>query len=138
MNEAFGEKFSQNAEVSLKNNKHVIRRTDDSLDRRDSDMVVELTEMVGEMIKKVYMFECETWYDKTIVFRIAEYGASVAIETAEVTDEGVVLRIPNSAVIFLHPNEKIPRMMKVSYEAPPPNDDKSRMEFQHSRSRIIL
>ena len=40
VNEAFGEKFTQNAEVSLKNNKHVIRRTDDSLDRRDSDMVV--------------------------------------------------------------------------------------------------
>ena len=118
MNEAFGERFTQDAEVALLNNKHVVRRTDDSLDRRDSDMVVELTEMFGELVKKVYMFECETWYDKTIVFRIAEYGSSVAIETAEITDEGVVLNIPNSAVIFLHPNGKIPQMLKVTYRGP--------------------
>ena len=37
VNEAFGEKFTQDAEVSLRNNKHVVRRTDDSLGRRDSD-----------------------------------------------------------------------------------------------------
>ena len=118
VNEAFGERFTQNAEVSLRNNKHVIQRTDDSLSRRDADMVVELTEMLEALVKKVYMFECETWYDKTIVFRIAEYGSSVAIETAVITDEGVVLTIPNSAVIFLHPNGKIPPMMKITYRGP--------------------
>ncbi|MBR1707241.1 MAG: hypothetical protein IJ719_00230 [Clostridia bacterium] len=118
VNEAFGEKFTGNAEITLRNNKHVIRRTDDSLDRRDSDMVVELTEMLGEFVKKVYMFECETWYDKTIVFRIAEYSSSFAIETAKITNNGVVLKIPYSAVIFLHPNGSIPEVMKITYEFP--------------------
>ena len=118
VNEAFGEKFTQKTEVTLRSNKHVLQRTDKTLDHRESDMIVELTETVGKLIKKVYMFECETWYDKTIVFRIAEYGASVAIETAEITKDGVVLRIPNSAVIFLHPNKSIPQTMKITYEAP--------------------
>ncbi|MBR1708366.1 MAG: hypothetical protein IJ719_06010 [Clostridia bacterium] len=118
VNEAFGEKFTEKAEVTLRNNKHVLQRTDQSLDHRESDMVIELTESIGQLIKKVYMFECETWYDKTIVFRIAEYGASVAIETAEITDDGVILNIPNSAVIFLHPNKRIPQVMKITYRGP--------------------
>ena len=118
VNEVFGEKFTENAEITLRNNKHVIRRTDDSLARRDSDMVVELTEMIGELVTKFYMFECETWYDKTIVFRIAEYGSSFAVETAKITNDGVVLTIPYSAVIFLHPNESIPEVMKITYDFP--------------------
>ena len=64
------------------------------------------------------MFECETWYDKTIVFRIAEYGSSFAVETAKITNDGVVLTIPYSAVIFLHPNESIPEVMKITYDFP--------------------
>lgn len=118
VNEVFGEQFTKDADVALRNNKHVLHRTDNTLDRRDSDLVVELTEMIGELVKKVYMFECEAWYDKSIVLRIAEYGSSVAIETAEVTDEEVVLKIPNSAVIFLHPKGKIPKVMKITYRGP--------------------
>ena len=118
VNEAFGEKFTQSTNVTLLNNKHVIRRTDDSLDRRDSDIVIELKEIIEELVKKIYTFECEAWYGKTIVIRIAEYGSSIALETAEITDEGLILNIPNSAVIFLHPNESIPRMMKITYRGP--------------------
>ena len=118
INEIFGEKFSPNAEVALRNNKHVLQRTDTSLDRRDSDIVVELTEMFGELVKKSYTFECETWYNQAIVFRIAEYGSSVAIETAHMTEDGVVLKLPNSSVIFLRPNANIPKELKITYEAP--------------------
>lgn len=50
VNEAFGEKFTQSTNVTLLNNKHVIRRTDDSLDRRDSDIVIELKEIISTSV----------------------------------------------------------------------------------------
>ena len=115
INEAFGEKFTDRAKVVLRNNKHVIQHTDGSLARRDSDAVIELSE---QMVQKLYLIECEAWYDKTIVMRIAEYDSSVAVETARVTEEGVILTHPNSAVVFLHPNGEIPKKMKITHRAP--------------------
>ena len=74
--------------------------------------------MQDKRIHKIYLIECEAWYDRMMVLRIAEYDSSVAIETAQVTDEGVILTHPSSAVIFLHPNGKIPRRMKITHRAP--------------------
>jgi len=101
-----------------KSSKHIIQRTDGALARRESDAVVELSEMLDQKISKTYLIECEAWYDKTIVFRIAEYDSSVAIETAQVTDKEVVLIHPHSAVIFLHPNGNIPKKLKITHRSP--------------------
>ena len=115
INEAFGKAFTGKAKIVLRNNKHIIQRTDGALARRESDAVVELSEMLDQKISKTYLIECEAWYDKTIVFRIAEYDSSVAIETAQVTDKEVVLIHPHSAVIFLHPNGNIPKRTGRNY-----------------------
>lgn len=40
---------------------------------------------------RCYHFECETWYDQSIVLRIAEYASAVAAENAERTKDGVIL-----------------------------------------------
>ena len=115
VNEVFGERFTDQAQVVLKNNKHVIQRTDGALARRDSDAFVELSEQI---VRKTYLIECEAWYDKTVVLRIAEYDSSVAIETAQLTDEGVILTHPNSAVVFLHQKGVIPERMKITHRGP--------------------
>ena len=118
INEAFGERNTDSAQIILRNNKHIIQRTDGSLARRESDAFIELYEVSNPNSLKKYLFECEAWYDNSIVLRIAEYGSSIAIETAQMTDEGVILTHPNSAVIFLHPNRKIPERMKITHRAP--------------------
>ena len=91
---------------------------DGALSRRESDAVFELSELLEELVRKTYTFECEAWYDKTIVLRLAEYGSSIAVENAEITEEGVILTHPNSAVIFLHPKGKIPEKMKITHRFP--------------------
>ncbi|MBQ7488795.1 MAG: hypothetical protein IJT77_14995, partial [Clostridia bacterium] len=118
INEAFGKAFTGKAKIVSRNNKHIIQRTDGALARRESDAVVELSEMLDQKISKTYLIECEAWYDKTIVLRIAEYDSSVAIETAQVTDKEVILIHPHSAVIFLHPNRNIPKKMKITHRSP--------------------
>ena len=118
INEVFGEKYTDRAEVVLRNNKHVIHRTDGTLARRDSDSVIDLSENPILKISKSYLFECEAWYDKTIVVRINEYDTSVTIENAQLTDEGVILTHPHSAIIFLHPSKNIPQKMKITHRGP--------------------
>ncbi len=118
INEVFGEHFSSKAEVAFKINKHVTQRTDGSLRRVESDAYIELSEMMQELVRKFYHFECEAWYDRSIVIRIAEYGSVIAIENAEITEDGVVLNYPNAAVIVLHPAGEIPRMMRITHRGP--------------------
>jgi len=56
VNEVFGEQFTKDADVALQNNKHVLQRTDNALDRRDSDLVVELYSF-SKRCRKLRAFE---------------------------------------------------------------------------------
>lgn len=118
VNEAFGEKFSEKASVEIKNNKHIIQQIDGSLSRRETDAYVELSEATGQMVTRFYHIECETWYDQSIIVRIAEYASAIALDNAVVTKAGVTFNHPNSAVIFLRPDSGIPRVMKITHRAP--------------------
>lgn len=118
VNEAFGEHFTENAKVEIKNNKHIIQQIDGRLSRRETDAYVELSEVVGRLVTKLYHIECETWYDKSIIIRIAEYASAIALDNAVVTKDGVEFYHPNSVVIFLRPDSSIPKVMRITHHAP--------------------
>ena len=129
VNEVFGEQYIESTNVEIRNNKHIIRKTDGSLKRRETDAYVELagatrldgvagsSRMAGQQVTKYYHFECETWYDRSIVLRIAEYESVIAVENMEEMKDGVILNYPDSAVIFLRPGDKIPKAMKIIHRA---------------------
>ena len=87
INEAFGEHFTQNAKVTIRNNKHIIRHTDGTLGRRETDSYVELSEYREKAVTKRYHIECETWYDRSIIVRIAEYSSAIAMENVEIKNK---------------------------------------------------
>ena len=118
VNEVFGEKFTKNAKVEIRNNKHIVLKTDGSLGRKETDAYIVLSEMIETLITKLYHFECETWYDNSIVVRIAEYTSAIAIDNVETTKDGVILNYPSSVVIFLRPDNSIPRKLKITHRAP--------------------
>lgn len=120
VNEVFGKQYSENTRVEIRNNKHVIRQPDGSLKKRETDAYVELSEAEkqGHPAARYYHFECETWYDRSIVLRIAEYASVIAEENAEEQRDGVILNYPDSAVIFLRPGKKIPKAMKITHRLP--------------------
>ena len=118
INEAFGEHFTQNAKVTIRNNKHIIRHTDGTLGRRETDSYVELSEYREKAVTKRYHIECETWYDRSIIVRIAEYSSAIAMENVEITEEGVRLYFPDSVVLFLRPNRNIPKHLVITHCAP--------------------
>ena len=115
VNEIFNENFTDNARVIIKNSKHVFNPGGRSLSRRETDAFLELSEL---LIQKFYHFECETWFDENIILRVAEYDSTLAFENIQKTDSGVLLEYPNSAIIFLRPNNSIPKYMTITHRGP--------------------
>ena len=75
--------------MEIKNSKHVVVRADGRLGRRETDAYVKLSEKIEKLVEKYYHIECETWYDKSVIIRIAEYSSVIAVENAVVTPGGV-------------------------------------------------
>ena len=144
VNEVFGTDYGSNTKVIFRNQKHIVPKADGSLKRQETDAYVELSETVkadgesnasdrddpidpayseiGNKTSKTgvlprvrcYHFECETWYDQSIVLRIAEYASAVAAENAERTKDGVILKYPDSMRI----THRAPDGSEMSYKVP--------------------
>ena len=118
INEVFDEKFTKGATVEIKSSKHILAQIDGRLSRRETDAYVKLSEVIGQLVEKFYHIECETWYGKDIIVRIAEYSSVIALDNAQITADGVKLVYPYSVVIFLRPNNSIPKKLKITHCAP--------------------
>ncbi|MBR1628148.1 MAG: hypothetical protein IJ679_02630 [Lachnospiraceae bacterium] len=118
VNEAFGEKYTAGAAVEIKNSKHVVVRADGRLGRRETDAYVKLSEKIGQLVEKYYPIECETWYDKSVIIRIAEYSSVIAVDNAVVTPGCLRLSYPKSVAIFLRPSNAVPRKMTITHCSP--------------------
>ena len=128
INEAFGEHISETAKVVVRNSKHIIRHLDGRLSRRDSDAYLEVTEVPAtasepavtatDPAARYFHFECETWYEKSVFLRIAEYGSAIAIENAFMDGDEVVFNYPWSSVIFLRSDSTVPEAMKITHRGP--------------------
>lgn len=53
-----------------------------------------------------------------VIIRIAEYGSAISIENAELTKNGLILRFPDSGIIFLHTGEQIPSNFTITIKVP--------------------
>ncbi len=72
IDEAFGEDFTDRAEVILRHNKNVMSRTDGALAGRESDAGIELSEVHDKEIHRIYLIECEAWFDRSIILNSIE------------------------------------------------------------------
>ena len=58
--------------------------------------------------KDIYHFECQIDNDGTMVIRMFEYDVNIALNYITETEDGMELRFPHSAVLFLQDNGNIP------------------------------
>ena len=115
VNEAFGEHYTDKAEIDLIPGKQSIEHTDSSSVEREMDAFVRLSE---SGISKNYHFEVETKTDKSFAIRIAEYAAGAAQESVALTETGARIVIPYSAVIFLRATTELPDKFRMEIEYP--------------------
>ena len=119
INEVFGEEFSADAHVEIRNGKHIVRGLSGSLARRETDSYIGISDTRdGETVSKNYHLECETWYDRSVIIRVAEYGSAIAMDNAILGPDGLVLTHPSSAVIFLRSSGRIPKKLRITHRFP--------------------
>ena len=113
VNETFGTHFTDKAKVQLVPGKLANQMPDESFKRGELDAYVILSEMA---VSKRYHFEVETRGNRGIFIRIAEYALGIAKDNIEVTDRGIEVTMPHSAVIFLKNADTMPDRMSIIFK----------------------
>ena len=114
----FGEQYSLQDKIVRRANEHFLEQQGGAEEKRITDMLLEIVSKVTEQEKK-YHIECEiSSSDGTILIRIFEYAAQIALDDGMVTGGKLIVEFPNSAIIFLRSKKMTPRQMEISVRTP--------------------
>ena len=90
VNEVFGEHYSGKEKIIT-----------------DSSFVI----IGSDGAQKRYHIECQSTADNSMLVRIFEYDAQIALDSGNIADNVLTVTFPNSAVIFLRHTGKTPNEM---------------------------
>lgn len=107
INEAFGEHYVRNEKVTVHHNEFFIVGDD----KRETDSHIGIRQ-------KKYHLECQSTVDGTMMIRLFEYDAQVAIEDAVQKKSEVIFTFPHTAVMYLRSNKNTPSRMRVIIKVP--------------------
>lgn len=114
INEVFGEHYSGQEKITFYPNEHF-------LNRQDGEQVERITDtcfiVQGDTIKK-YHWECQSNEDNSMLIRIFEYDAQIALDDGEIVENTLTVKFPHSAVLYLRHGEKSPEHMRIHIETP--------------------
>ena len=111
INEVFGTKYTMDEETILLSNEHYIVESDGKSIKRITDSCIKIG-------SRLYHIECESNPKRGIEIRMIEYDFHIALSNRTRDDEGIVLRFPESAVLFLRHNSNSPDKLKVNIVMP--------------------
>ena len=95
INLVFGKNYDANEKVELYHNERFIHHRDGTQEKRVTDSYF----VIGS---DMYILECQSSADNTMIIRITEYGFLVALEDAKFTSENYLnMRFPRIAVLYL-------------------------------------
>lgn len=118
INEIFGENYSLQDKVIRRANEHFLEQQGGAEEKRVTDMLLEIVSKATEQEKK-YHIECESSSsDGTILIRIFEYAAQIALDDGAVIGKKLVVTFPHSAIIFLRNKKTTPKQMQISVRTP--------------------
>ena len=138
LNEIFGEHYVGTERIVFSGNEHYLNRQDGKEERRITDSAFtvigeESTSEDGEhsedetapqdagsaaVLGKKYLFECQSTADSSLLIRIFEYAAQIALDDGELTGNRLKVTIPHSAVLFLRSTGKTPEEMRIELATP--------------------
>lgn len=118
INEIFGEDYSLQDKVTRRANEHFLEQQGGAEEKRVTDTLLEIVRKATKQEKK-YHIECESSSsDGTILVRIFEYAAQIALDDGAVTGEKLIVEFPHSAIIFLRSKKTAPKQMEISVRTP--------------------
>ena len=114
INEVFGEHYTGHEKITLLQNEHFIKLTDNTIKKKVTDSSISLPEDNG----RVYHFECQSTPDGEIIIRIFEYATQMAFEGVYASSNKLVLEYPHSAILYLRHNSMTPNNMEITIKTP--------------------
>lgn len=114
INEIFDENYSGNEPITESKNEHFIHITDTSTKEKITDSCFT----IHGTVDKSYHIECQSTPDGSMVVRMFEYDAQVALYHGVVEQHILTLSFPHSAVLYLRHNSKTPDYMTVKITTP--------------------
>ena len=116
VNEIFKENYKGNERVELSQNELFFQQADGTEAERITDSSFVITTERNE--QKRYHIECQSTPDGSMVIRMFEYDALIAVRNGEQTKEGFVVRFPKSAVLYLRHTKTTPNKLTIRLETP--------------------
>ena len=111
INEVFGTEYTMDEETVLLSNEHFLVESNGKSVKRITDSCIKIG-------SRLYHIECESNPKTGIEIRMIEYDFHVALSNSTTDDEGIVLRFPESAVLYLRHNSKSPDKLKIKLIMP--------------------
>lgn len=119
VNEIFHEDYNGDEEITFAPNELYFQISDGEMEERITDSTFTITKQRnGIRQKRRYHMECQSRPDGSIALRIVEYDMLVAARNGEKTPEGVVVRFPESAVLYLRHTKNTPDKLTIRLETP--------------------
>lgn len=119
VNEIFHEEYTREDEIIFAPNELYFQVKDGESEERITDSTFVIVRKQQSMEKKKrYHMECQSTADGSMVLRMVEYEALIAIRNGEQTQEGVVIRFPEAAVLYLRHNRNTPDKLTIQMETP--------------------
>ena len=114
VNEIFHESYSGDEAVEFYPNEHFINGQDGKERERITDSCFGIR---GRSLKK-YHIECQSTSDDTMLVRMFEYDAQIALDAGEVSEGVLTVRFPASAILYLRCRAATPDVLTVRIELP--------------------
>ncbi|MBQ8306488.1 MAG: hypothetical protein IJX90_09780, partial [Blautia sp.] len=116
LNEVFGEHYTGDEQVILSANEHFLNKTDGQEDKRVTDTTFLV---VGKDGTRRYHWECQAVSDSTILLRLFEYDAQIALDNDGVLDGNVLtVTFPHTAVLYLRSTPETADRMTIRLVTP--------------------
>lgn len=112
----FNENYTGNEEIIFSKNEHYLAHSDSTEDKRVTDSSFLITR--ADKTSKRYHIECEEQLDGSILVRMFEYDAQIALDESQQEEAELTVSFPHSAVLALRYAEKSPDTMKINVVTP--------------------
>lgn len=115
LNEVFGENYQGDERIIFAANEHFLNRQNGEEEKRitDSSFIV-----YGKSKTKKYHLECQSTPDSSMLIRIFEYDAQIALDGGMLRQNTLCVTFPHSAVLFLRSSDTTPDDMKMIIQTP--------------------
>ena len=112
----FNETYTGREKITFSKNEHYLAHSDSTEDKRVTDSSFIITR--ADKTKKRYHIECEEQLNGSILVRIFEYDAQIALDDRTIDGAELTVSFPHSAVMALRYAEKSPDTMKINVVTP--------------------